>query len=100
MDTKGWDVFRVLPPEQDSGSEAQNTRCALLFARICKIIAYVLTLCVVLAGCVVSKFTFLFATSQIRPRKTVEHCNRELERDKKYSAEISVAEQVSRMAEG
>ena len=65
METKGWDVFRVLPPEQDSSSEAMNKRCMSITVRILKVIAYVVSFCVVLGGAVISKSTFLFMTSQV-----------------------------------
>jgi hypothetical protein len=42
-----------------------------------------------------SKGTMLFMTSQIRPHKTILYCNKDLERDKQYQAEISTPEQVS-----
>merc|ERR1719203_132531 len=89
METKGWDVFRVLPPETDSSSEAMNKRCMSITVRILKVIAYVVSFCVVLGGCAISKSTLLFMTSQIKPRKHVLHCNKDLERDKQYVAEIS-----------
>ena len=46
METKGWDVFRVLPPEQDSSSEAINQKCLAWTVRILKVIAYVLSFCI------------------------------------------------------
>lgn len=95
METKGWDVFRNLPPEQDSGSEAMNKRCLAITVRTLKVITYIVSFAVVLAGCVMSKGTILFMTSQIRPHKTILYCNKELERDKQYQAEISTPEQVN-----
>ena len=65
METKGWDVFRVLPPEQDSSSEAIDARCMSITVRILKVIAYIVSFCVVLGGAVISKSTFLFMTSQV-----------------------------------
>lgn len=94
METKGWDVFQVLPPDSDSVSEAIDQRCLGHIIRVLKIFVYILTFIIVLGGCVISKGTFLFMTSQIRPGKTIEHCNKELARDKQYQAEISSAEQV------
>ncbi len=55
---------------------------------------YFLSFFTVLGGTVVTKGTFFFMTSQLRPGKTVEYCNKELERDRQYHAEISSAEQV------
>lgn len=95
METKGWDVFRVLPPEQDSSSEAMNKRCMAITVRILKVIAYAVCFCIVLGGAVISKATILFMTSQIKPNKRILHCNKDLERDKQYLAEISNAEQVA-----
>ena len=48
-----------------------------------------------LGGAVISKTTILFMTSQIRPHKKILHCNKDLERDKQYVAEISSPEQVA-----
>ncbi len=98
METKGWDVFRTLPPGQDSGSEA-NQRCLGIVVRVLKVVAYMLTFFTVLSGTVVSNGTFFFMTSQIRPRKRLAYCNRELERDKQYQAEISPTEQVIKAAD-
>ena len=41
METKGWDVFRVLPPEQDSSSEAMNKRCMAITVRVLKVIGMI-----------------------------------------------------------
>ena len=95
METKGWDVFRVLPPEQDSSSEAMNKKCMSITVRVLKVIAYIVCFLVVMGGNVISKSTFLFMTSQVRPQKRVLHCNRDLERNKQYLAEISTAEMTA-----
>ncbi|XP_040583648.1 chitin synthase chs-2 [Lepeophtheirus salmonis] len=95
METKGWDVFRVLPPEQDSGSEALNQKCFNITIKVLKVITYILTFSVVLCGCVISKGVTLFMTSQIKPGKGLKYCNRELERDKEYMSEISLLERVA-----
>ena len=95
METKGWDVFRTLPPEQDSGSEAVNKKWLNIIIKCLKVFAYIFTFAVVIGGCVISKGTFFFMTSQIRPRKHIITCNRDLERDKTYEAEISTPEQVA-----
>jgi chitin synthase len=75
METKGWDVFRVIPPEQDSSSEAMNKRCMAITVRVLKVIAYIVCFAVVLGGAVISKGTVLFMTSQIRPRRQVSVCS-------------------------
>ena len=43
----------------------------------------------------ISKSTFLFMTSQVQLKRQVLHCNKDLERDKKYVAEISNPEMVA-----
>ena len=93
METKGWDVFRNLPPDTDSGSET-NQRCLGHVVRVLKVFVYFLSFFIVLGGTVVTKGTLFFMTSQIRPGKTIAYCNKELERDREYHAEISSAEQV------
>lgn len=95
LETKGWDVFRNLPPEQDSSSEAMNKKCMAITVRVLKVFAYILCFAVVLGGAVVSKATYLFMTSQVRPRKQQMHCNKDLQRDKTYISEISNAEMVA-----
>ncbi len=77
METKGWDVFRNLPPDTDSGSEA-NQRCLGHIIRVLKVFTYALSFLIVLGGTVVTKGTLFFMTSQIRPGRTVEYCNKEV----------------------
>ena len=88
METKGWDVFRTIPPEQESGSEAFDTKYIGYTVKFLKVLAYIVCFLVVLGGSVISKATVLFMTSQIRPQKSILHCNLDLERDKSYQAEI------------
>ena len=95
METKGWDVFRTIPPEQESGSEAFDTRYIGYTVKFLKVLAYIVCFLVVLGGSVISKATVLFMTSQIRPQKSILHCNLDLERDKSYQAEISLPERVA-----
>jgi len=94
METKGWDVFRGLPPEQDSSSEniqkwLGNT------VKFLKVFAYLFTFAVVLVCGVVTKGTTLFMASQLKPDRTIEYCNHDLERGKNYAAKISVQERVA-----
>ena len=65
-----------------------TTRCFTLYLLS-------VSFCIVLGGAVISKTTILFMTSQIRPHKKILHCNKDLERDKQYVAEISSPEQVA-----
>ena len=98
FDTKGWDVFRILPPEQESGSEATDLRYIGLFVKVLKVIAYIFCFVVVLGGAVVSKGTFLFMTSHIKPKRAIRHCNEDIEREHQYQAEISDTERVRHQA--
>ena len=94
METKGWDVFRSLPPETDSSSE--NIQKWLKNAvKILKVVAYLFTFCMVLVCSVVTKGTTLFMTSQLKLDRTVEYCNHELERGKEYVAKIATQERVA-----
>ena len=95
METKGWDVFRTIPPEQESGSESFDRRYIGFTVKLLKVIAYIVCFIVVLGGSVISKATILFMTSQIRPQKSIQHCNLDLERDKSYQADISTPERVN-----
>lgn len=74
QDTKGWDVFRILPPEDTSGSLA-NVKFIEFTVKIFKVVAYLLTFIIVLSAGVISKGTVLFMTSQIRPGKKEEYCS-------------------------
>ena len=94
METKGWDVFRVLPPETDSSSE--NIQKWLKNAvKILKVFAYLFTFCMVLVCGVVTKITTLFMTSQIKLDRETEYCNHALERGKDYVARIATQERVA-----
>lgn len=63
--------------------------------RILKVFMYIFCFAVVLGGAVISKSTFLFMTSQVRPKKQQMHCNKDLQRDKQYVSEISNPEMVA-----
>lgn len=75
IDTKGWDVFRNLPPEDVSGSLA-NQKVVEATVKIFKVVAYLLTFVIVLSAGVISKGTVLFMTSQIKPGRSTEYCTR------------------------
>lgn len=74
QETKGWDVFRDLPPKSDSGSMADQ-RFLDLTIKITKVIAYLVTFVIVLGSGVVAKGCLLFMTSHLRPNRIVPHCN-------------------------
>ena len=88
-------MFRILPPEQESGSESFDRRYIGYFVRFLKVVAYVFCFVVVLGGAVVSKGTTLFMTSHIKPNRAIRHCNEDIERDHQYQAEISSTERVA-----
>ena len=94
METKGWDVFRVLPPEADSSSENVQKWLGNT-VKFLKVFAYLFTFAVVLVCGVVTKGTTLFMASQLKPGRTIEYCNHDLERGKNYVATISVQERVA-----
>jgi chitin synthase len=104
METKGWDVFRVLPPENDSSSEA-NQKWLGITVKILKVFAYFLTFTVLLVCGVVTKGTTLFMASQIKQGRTIEFCNQygdkrsgtdyDFKRNQEYEAKISTTERVA-----
>ena len=75
QETKGWDVFRDLPPKTDSGSMA-NQRCLELTVKIFKVLAYLITFVIVLVSGVVAKGCLLFMTSQLRKDRALPFCNK------------------------
>lgn len=74
QETKGWDVFRDLPPKTDSGSMA-NQRCLDITVKILKVLAYLITFIIVLGSGVVAKGCLLFMTSQLRAERHTSYCN-------------------------
>lgn len=73
QDAKMWDIFENPPAKKTTGS-ADLTRGMEVFLKFAKVCAYLIVLVVVLAGCVVSKLSFIFMTSQLTER-TVAYCN-------------------------
>ncbi|XP_077301033.1 hyaluronan synthase-like protein kkv isoform X2 [Arctopsyche grandis] len=96
QETKGWDVFRDPPIKQDSGSMASQ-KCLEFTVKICKVLAYILTFIIVLAGGVIAKGTLLFMTSQLKKDKQIQYCNKQLGRDKQFIATIPPQERVAWM---
>lgn len=70
-------MFRDPPIKIETGSTA-NQECLELTVKILKIVAYIITFIVVLAGGVMAKGCVLFMTSQINKNKRVEYCNKDL----------------------
>ncbi|XP_037075045.1 chitin synthase chs-2-like isoform X2 [Pollicipes pollicipes] len=93
-ETKKWDVFRVLPPDNDSGSEA-NQRCLEITVKIVKVIVYIVTFGVVLTCGVIAKGTTLFMTSQLKRDKSVDYCNKNIGLDKTWQVQLPDVEKVA-----
>ncbi|XP_075147009.1 hyaluronan synthase-like protein kkv isoform X1 [Haematobia irritans] len=94
QETKGWDVFRDPPIKIETGSTA-NQECLELTVKILKIVAYIITFIVVLAGGVMAKGTVLFMTSQLNKDKRVEFCNKDLGRDKTFVVKLPEEERIA-----
>lgn len=94
QETKGWDVFRVLPPKTDSGS-MESQACLEFTVKILKIIAYLVTFTIVLVCGVLAKGSVLFITSQLRPDRVVPYCNKDLGRDKQFVVNLPAEERVA-----
>jgi chitin synthase len=67
-------VFRVLPPEAESVSTA-NQQFLETTIKVIKVIVYLLTFIIVLTSGVIAKGSILFMTSQLRPDKNIPYCN-------------------------
>uniref|UniRef100_T1PGZ3 chitin synthase n=1 Tax=Musca domestica TaxID=7370 RepID=T1PGZ3_MUSDO len=94
QETKGWDVFRDPPIKIETGSTA-NQECLELTVKILKVVAYIITFIVVLAGGVAAKGCVLFMTSQINKNKRVEYCNKDLGRDKTFVVKLPEEERIA-----
>lgn len=95
-ETKGWDVFRDPPLKEASGSMA-NQACLNISVKILKVIAYIITFIVVLAGGVISKGCVLFMTSHIRKDRRIPYCNKDLGRDKTFVTVLPDEERIAWM---
>lgn len=73
QDAKMWDIFENPPAKKTTGS-ADLTRGMEVFLKFAKVCTYLIVLAIVLVGCVVSKLSFIFMTSQLTER-TVAYCN-------------------------
>jgi chitin synthase len=67
-------VFRVLPPEAESESTA-NQQFLETTIKVIKVIVYLMTFIIVLTAGVIAKGSILFMTSQLRPDKNIPYCN-------------------------
>ncbi|XP_076648764.1 hyaluronan synthase-like protein kkv isoform X1 [Halictus rubicundus] len=94
VETKGWDVFRNPPPKIDSGSMA-NQRCLEMTVQVTKVIVYLVVFVIVLGSGVVAKGTILFMTSQLRSDRTIDYCNRKLDRNKEFKASLPEEERIA-----
>ncbi|KAK2724897.1 hypothetical protein QYM36_001381, partial [Artemia franciscana] len=93
QETKGWDVFRVLPPSTDTGSNA-NQKTLELIMKILKVFAYLFTFVIVLVAGVIAKGTLLMMTSQIKKGRDVAYCGKDLARDQAFYAKLPTEENV------
>ncbi|XP_046403854.1 chitin synthase chs-2-like [Ischnura elegans] len=91
---KGWDVFENLPPEEDSGSNAEH-KWIEVSMKIMKVLSYFVTFSMVLGCGVLAKGSLLLMASQIKPGKVTEYCNLELGPEKHFTSTIPEAEQVA-----
>lgn len=96
QETKGWDVFRDLPPRAESGSMA-NQRCLDITVRVLKVMAYLITFVIVLGSGVVAKGCLLFMTSQLRAERLVPYCSNKFGRDKQFVVQLPEEERVAWM---
>ncbi|XP_054284217.1 chitin synthase chs-2-like isoform X1 [Macrosteles quadrilineatus] len=94
QETKGWDVFRDLPPKSDSGS-MESQVCLEFTVKILKVIAYLVTFVIVLGCGVIAKGSVFFMTSQLRPDRVVPYCNKDLGRDKQFVVNLPPEERVA-----
>lgn len=55
-----------------------NQACQNISVKILKVIAYIITFVIVLAGGVISKGCVLFMTSHVRKERKIAYCNKDL----------------------
>ncbi|XP_075212205.1 hyaluronan synthase-like protein kkv [Lycorma delicatula] len=94
IETKGWDVFRDLPPKSDSGS-MESQVCLEFTVKILKVVAYLVTFVIVLVAGVLAKGSLFFMTSQLRPDRVVTYCNKDLGRDKQFVVNLPPEERIA-----
>ncbi|KAF4529725.1 hypothetical protein B566_EDAN015354 [Ephemera danica] len=93
---KAWDMFRVLPPEEDHNS-AKNEERMTKILRFVKVVIVLLVFFIVLGGGIVAKGTILFMTSQLSRDQVVNYCNQELDinREKTFVAKLEEKDMVA-----
>lgn len=74
-----------------------NQACMEITAKFLKIIAYILTFLVVLAGGVIAKGCILFMSSQLKQDRRLPYCNKDLARDKQFISIIPEEERIAWM---
>ncbi|KAK3909060.1 Chitin synthase chs-2 [Frankliniella fusca] len=94
QETKGWDVFRDLPPKTDSGSMA-NQRCLDITVKILKVVAYLVTFVIVLGSGVVAKGSLLLMTGMLQSKRVVPVSNVKFGRENSYVYEVADEERVA-----
>nr|XP_012141900.1 PREDICTED: uncharacterized protein LOC100879229 [Megachile rotundata] len=83
-----WDTFKCIPPKKKSES-MQNKKCLDILMRIIKIIVYGILFCIVLCSGLISKFTILFAVSQLEEKNSTQFCDHYSEYNEKLNVQIS-----------
>ncbi|XP_026727307.1 chitin synthase chs-2-like [Trichoplusia ni] len=94
QETKGWNLFREFPVKKESGSMA-STAWIDTSVKFLKVLAYIITFCVVLGSAVISKGTLLFITSQLKKGKEISHCNKQLALDQQFITVHTLEERIA-----
>lgn len=89
-------MFRDPPIKEESGSMA-NQACLELTVKILKIVAYLVTFIIVLAGGVIAKGCVLFMTSHLRKGRKIAYCNKDIAREKQFYTILPDEERVAWM---
>ncbi|KAG8237767.1 hypothetical protein J437_LFUL017831 [Ladona fulva] len=89
-----WDVFQDLPPEEESGSTMEH-KWIEVSMKIMKFLSYIISFCMVLGCGIIAKGCILFMTSQLKPGRVTEFCNRELGREKHFTSVIPEEERIA-----
>ena len=65
----------MVPIEEESGSAVEHTFYKASI-KVLKVVVYLLTFAMVLAGCMVAKGTMLFMSAQLKTEKVLSYCDR------------------------
>ena len=90
-----WDIFRLLPKKPEDphiGFFTFRDRTLHVIRSIIKVAVMIVCFLIALGGCIVSKSSFLFMTSQLQPRKEVYVCPYGYPPGFKYKAQMNEPE--------